>query len=196
MNRGYFWHLVNNTINGLVAGFLVFCAFCLVMVIFTVPRPEGSHFGGFFVIGFAWLVYLLCKRFRGPPTGLAAQGLVREQAQHHAYRTAFTEKIAEVATAEELRRLDALWAPGEWSYDDQELHSDLVQRWCQAHPARYPSQDQLRQRGFLCDCQPAVGHACRPEDAARQLAETPAQHPLVRTIKSVLSRDGRRVASR
>ena len=158
-----------------------------------------GEFWGLLQVGF-WVavgVLVVVGRRRGRAMQ-RAQASAHEQAVHRAYRTAFMRKMAEVATADELRRLDTLWSPGEWSYQDQDFHSHLMRRWCLAHPARYPSQDQLRQRGFMCDCESAAGHSCRPEDAAMQLADqAPASElPLMTWARCAWSRRRQPAATR
>jgi hypothetical protein len=78
------------------------------------------------------------------------------------YRHQYRAKISEVATADELRRLDRLWDFRERSPEDWRFWTELATRWGNANPAEHPSQHEMRSRGWLCRCSPAGVHACRP----------------------------------
>lgn len=84
----------------------------------------------------------------------------RERRYRHGYRAS----LAEVATEAELSRLDGLW-DRERSYDEDRFWLSLLDRWADAYPAIYPSQDQARLQGLLCRCDPSVGgHCCLRHD--------------------------------
>lgn len=105
------------------------------------------------------------------------------------YRATYTSKLATVCTPDELRHLAGLWDVPERSYEDDAFWAALADRWFEANPARYPSQDQARATGLLCSCDPSRGHTCL------RLSRTPN----VRLAESALMQvgtNGRKAKSR
>lgn len=116
---------------------------------------------------------LVIERMIGAVYDAAAQPFRRRRAEQVelAYRRNYRAKITEVATEDELLRLDTLWHKVELSYADDAFWSELAYRWYAANPTQYRSQDHARQHGLLCRCDPARGHSCLRGDTGAAAAE-------------------------
>lgn len=89
-----------------------------------------------------------------------ARALTDAVARERAYRRRYESLLGEVATPAEVARLGTLWDIHELSFADQDFADQLVTRWWSANPPKWPSAEQARQRGWLCDCGPER-HRCQ-----------------------------------
>lgn len=103
-----------------------------------------------------------------------ARWLANNVAEERAYRAVYASKLEAVCSQGELRRLQGLWDVPELSYEQRDFWSSLVERWYQANPCRYASQDQARAAGLLCACEPSTGHSCRRRSETTRLPDAEA----------------------